>query len=115
MKPKNRLWTFLGRGKLKLKLNEPKITPKENLSREAEWGWHGCAPRLGVTVPKRYPKYPKTAQVARPNRATWHDPTVPHGTIVPLGCPATFAGPNGLAVLRGSDSVGLLCNAFSQL
>ena len=63
-----------------------KITPKENLSRDTERGWHDRAPRHGDTMPKLWQKSPKTAQVARvchlarPNRAMWQ------GQAVPLGC-----------------------------
>ena len=42
----------MGREKLKLKLNESKITSKENLSRDGERGGYGRAPRHGGTVLK---------------------------------------------------------------
>jgi len=53
-----------------------KITPKKNLSCDAERGCHGC-PR-GTVWPCQNTAYPTTAQVARvchlarPNQGIWH-------------------------------------------
>ena len=71
-KPRNRLRKRLSREKLNKNSMSPKITPKENLRHDAEWGWHGRGPRHDETVPKIWNKRPRTTQVTRVcGRATW--------------------------------------------
>jgi len=92
-----------------------------NLSRDAETGVaRSClgAPRNRANVLVKTPQNYTSGMVchlAWPNLATWHSRATWHGRAVPLGCLATCGGLSGLVVLRGSGSVGLLFNAFSQL
>ena len=74
-----------------------KTAPKENLSRVAERGWHGRAPRHGHTVPKHW-RTPKTDLQNRP-RGTVR----PGGTVVPRGMvrPCHVAAGSGWSGLRG--------------
>ena len=83
-----------------------KTAPKENLSRDAEQEWHDRTSRHDVTVPKCCPQLPNTAQVAR----VCHLAQSCHLAAQP-SVPVWL----GLAMLRGSDSVGLSCDAFLQL
>jgi len=89
VKPKNRLRKRLWRENWMW----PKLTPKENLNRDAKLGWHGRAPRHSETMPKIWHNRPRPAQgvwaccLERPNRAAWQGRATWHGLVVPSGTP----------------------------